>query len=131
MKNPPLKNAVGLSELNPEFTLSHKKRYNLAVGDSAKVCAILGHGEGLAGERFWVVITAVDAVTGRYQGIINNCLIHSASHGLNFKDVISFEPKHIFDVVLQTEAAEMNRKRREELATPVWLTGSSPNDPEV
>jgi hypothetical protein len=119
MKTPPLKNAVEISELHGKFdTLPHIKRANLEVGDSAKVCAIFGSGEGLTGERFWVVITKVDKATGCYQGFVNNCLVHSASHDVHFRDVILFEPRHIYDVVLRSEAAEMNRKRREEMSKP-------------
>lgn len=106
-----------MSELHLKFdAIPHKRRSDLEVGDSAKICAVFGKGEDITGERFWVIITAVEAKTGRYQGMINNCPSHSASHGLYFRDVISFEPKHIYDVVLKSEAAEMNRKRREEIA---------------
>lgn len=119
MKTPVLKNAVALSELHQTFdALPHGKRSNLEVGDTAKVCAVCREGERITGERFWVVITAVDKETGRYQGFIDNCLVHSASHGLYFRDLILFEPKHIYDVVLRSEAAEMNRQRREEMAKP-------------
>jgi hypothetical protein len=119
MKTPMLRNAVEMSELHQQFdALPNKKRFNLEAGDSAKVCAVFGEGDGITGERFWVVITEVDKETRRYQGIVNNCLSYSTSHGLYFRDLISFEPKHIYDVVLRSEAAEMNRKAREEMSKP-------------
>ena len=119
MKTPSLRNAVEMSELHQKFdAIPHKKRFNLKVGDSAKVCVVFGKGEGITGERLWVIITAAEAKTGRCQGIVNNCLAHSALHGLYFRDLISFEHRHIYDVVLQSEAADMNRKAREEMAEP-------------
>lgn len=118
-KTPSLRNAVGMSESHQKFdALPRERRSNLEVGDSAKICAVFGKGEDITGERFWVIITAVEAKAGRYQGMINNYLSHSVAHGLYFRDIISFEPKHIYDVVLKSEAAEMNRRRREEMAKP-------------
>jgi len=118
-KTPSLRNAVEMSELHQRFeALPHTRRCQLKVGDSAKICAVFGESEGITGERFWVIITAVEAETGRYQGMVNNCLIHSASHGLYFRDLVAFEHRHIYDVVLQAEAAAMNRQAREEKAMP-------------
>jgi len=123
-----------MSELHSKFdALPYKKRFNLEVGDSAKVCAVFGKGGRVTGERFWVIITAVEPGTGRYQGVVDNHLVNSDSHGLCFRDLISFEPRHIYDAVLKSEAAEMNRKARAEMAAPefknVTLKATGENRP--
>jgi len=118
-KSPLLRNAVEMSEKHAKFdSLPYQRRANLEVGDSAKVCAVFNKGVDVGGERFWVVVIAVDAEKGCYQGFVNNVLSHSDAHGLYFRDVICFEPRHIYDVVLTSEADEMNRKAREEMSKP-------------
>ena len=73
-------------------------------------------GQGITGERFWVIITAADA--GRYQGKIDNQLIHSAAHGLYLGDIIAFDHRHIYDAQRLSDAAALNRQRQEEMAKP-------------
>lgn len=117
MKTPRLRNAIEMAEQHAKFdTLSLEKRANLAIGDSAKVCAIVGTGDEIRGERFWVDITAAD--TGRYQGKAANELSHSAAHGLYFGDLIAFDSRHIYDVMLQSEIEGLRRKLRAEMAEP-------------
>ena len=117
MKTPALRNAVEMSELNQKFeALSHERRFYLAIGDSAKVCAVFGEVDGISGERFWVGITAADA--GCYQGTVDNELTHSASHGLHFGDLISFDHKHVYEVVLQSELEKLRPIVHEEIMKP-------------
>jgi hypothetical protein len=118
MKTPSLRNAVEMSEQHEKFDAPpHKARFNLKVGDSVKVCAVFDEVEKISGERFWVIITSVKA-EGRYQGMVNNQLVHSALHGLAYRDFIVFEDRHIYDVVPLAKAAEMNRQAQEEKAQP-------------
>lgn len=117
MKAPVLRNAIEMSELNGGFdALSHARRYHLGIGDHAKVCVDLGEEAGVTGERFWVTIVRAEA--GCYLGVVDNELDHSGSHGLFFGDLIPFDYRHIYDVVLQSEFAGLKREVREEMAKP-------------
>jgi hypothetical protein len=121
-----------MSELHQKFdALSHHKRYNLAIGDRAKVCVNFDESEGVSGERFWVEITASEE--GRYQGIVDNELSYSASHGIYLGDLISFDYRHIYDVVLQSEMADMKSKADKEMGRPEYknesLKAAGENEP--
>jgi hypothetical protein len=133
MKTPVLRNAIEMSEHHQKFdALSHDKRYNLKIGDGAKVCVAFGKGQGVTGERFWVDITA--AREGRYEGKVDNVLSYSALHGLYLGDLISFDYRHIYDVVLQSEIAEIRRQACEEAAKPGFknetLKADGENEPQ-
>lgn len=108
-----------MSELHQKFdALPYKKRSNLKVGDSVKVCAVVDGIEKIGGERFWVAIMEVEGETGRYKGRVDNILENSSSHGLYYKDLIFFEDRHIYEVVTLAESEEIYRKAREEIAQP-------------
>lgn len=117
MKTPELRNAIEMSEHHQKFdALLHNKRSSLGIGDSAKVCAVFRPVENVGGERFWVTITAAEG--GRYQGKVDNVLSHSASHGLYFGDLISFDYRHIYDAVRKSERAEDRRQALEDASKP-------------
>lgn len=52
------------------------------------------------GERFWTVITAIDAAGAEpvYTGTIDNELIYSANHGLRYGDTVRFARRHVLQV---------------------------------
>ncbi|EAO3414764.1 hypothetical protein E3L83_19515 [Salmonella enterica] len=58
-------------------------------GSHVKICA--------GDERFWVLVTAVtrEAITGT----IDNDLVRTAIHGLRYNDTVSFERRHVYDII--------------------------------
>ena len=50
-----------------------------------------------AGERFWGVVRAVDGTGITIE--IDQKLVCSKEHGLNYKDDILVEPRHIFGII--------------------------------
>lgn len=64
-------------------------REAVKIGDSIKVAA--------AKERFWV--TVVDKTeTGEFLGCVDNVLVGTHEHGLQYQDVIVFGPEHIYAI---------------------------------
>jgi hypothetical protein len=59
-------------------------------GSQVKVCT--------GNERFWVVITKVNH-DGSLTGEVNNYLNPEGSHRLDYGSVITFETKHIYDIM--------------------------------
>lgn len=57
-------------------------------GDSVKVCN--------EGERFWVTVTKIE--DQKITGTVDNDLVRSEMHGLNYGDEISFEKRHIYSI---------------------------------
>jgi hypothetical protein len=106
MKTPNLKNAVEMSELSADFeALDHASRYYLLFpGDYAKVCVEFRDHNGYKGERFWVRIAS--ALSGQYQGIIDNDLDHTEAHGLRCGDLIAFDYRHIYNLAHQSKLSE-------------------------
>lgn len=61
----------------------------IAPGCHVKICA--------GSERFWVLVTAVTRTC--IQGTIDNVLVRSSEHGLFFNDPVSFEARHVYDIL--------------------------------
>ncbi|EON2338977.1 hypothetical protein ACLLKL_001946 [Escherichia coli] len=48
-------------------------------------------------ERFWVLVTAV--TRSGITGTVDNDLIRTHIHGLRYPDVVTFEPRHVYDIL--------------------------------
>jgi len=66
----------------------------IRAGDLAKICT--------GGERFWVIVTSIDA--DLLHGQASNHLHRTEQHGLKHGDFVSFERRHILDVDKQRVA---------------------------
>jgi hypothetical protein len=53
------------------------------------------------GEKFWVTVTRVSN-HGHFVGMIDNHLVLTHAHGLEYRDLIAFEPKHIISLHVPT-----------------------------
>lgn len=53
-------------------------------------------------ERFWVFVTAVTPTV--ITGTIDNDLVYTRYHGLRYEDLITFEPRHVFNILDSSEA---------------------------
>ncbi|ENE5752153.1 hypothetical protein ACFLMW_003778 [Salmonella enterica] len=62
----------------------------ITPGTHVKICA----GDC---ERFWVLVTAV--THAGITGTIDNDLVRTAIHGLRCDDVVTFEPRHVYDII--------------------------------
>ena len=67
----------------------------ISPGDSVKVCT--------GDERFWVTVTRVDG--GHIVGTVDNDLIFTAEHGLNYGDEIHVGAEHVYDIISSAAAA--------------------------
>lgn len=96
VKKPNLVNAVRYSELHPNFeVLPHADRVSLRPGDVAKICVQFTGDSKYSGERFWVLIATNE--DGVYTGKVDNDLAHTAHHGLQCGDLVTFDYRHIYD----------------------------------
>ena len=50
-----------------------------------------------AGERFWGIVRGVDGNTMTIE--IDQKLVCSKEHGLNYKDDVCVEPRHVFGII--------------------------------
>ena len=48
------------------------------------------------GERFWTVVISVKG--NKITGTVNNVLVFSDEHGLQFEDEVKFEKKNVYNV---------------------------------
>lgn len=57
-------------------------------------------------ERFWIQVTAVtrDGITG----VVDNDLICTPFHGLNYGDVVTVQPRHVYDILDERDKAKAN-----------------------
>lgn len=78
----------------------------LKVGDTVKVCAFR--------ERFWAEITAIegDKITAR----VDNILLTTF---LKYKDMIEFEPRHIYDILKKEQFLQKDPKTIEDMKNRV------------
>jgi hypothetical protein len=89
---------VRYSELYPEFdVLPHADRVSLRPGDVAKICVQFEEVGGYSGERFWVLI--LESHDGVYTGTLDNELEHTGQHGLKNGDTVTFDYRHIYDLL--------------------------------
>ena len=63
-------------------------------GDFVKILAHDKNGDG--GERFWVKV--ISNKNGIIKGQVDNVLIFTDSHGLQYEDVIGFEHRFVYDI---------------------------------
>lgn len=72
----------------------------LAAGDLVKLgVEFPPDGQGRTGERFWVIVSDVDAAGPRlFAGRIDNDLQCTGAHGLSLGDLIGFDPQHVLRV---------------------------------
>lgn len=49
------------------------------------------------GERFWVKVSGMRGE--EYEGIIDNDLVYTEQHGLEYRDVILFGPEHVLGLL--------------------------------
>lgn len=66
---------------------------SICPGSCVKVCSLP--------ERFWVTVTAVNA-DGSLTGTVANALIFTDRHGLDYEDEVTFERRHVYDVMDRT-----------------------------
>jgi hypothetical protein len=98
------------------FTIpDEKERYSVCIGDNAKIGVEL---DGRGGERFWVMVERVVILHARflgkpvervlrYEGVVDNAVFCAAyDAGLRCGSKISFEPKHVLDILTPEECGE-------------------------
>ncbi len=91
MKQPVLVNAQEMMLLHP-LTFEAPtmvELLTLKVGDSVKISC--------CNERFWVIVTNINF--DEVQGTVDNNLIFSEDHGLDFGDLISFKLHNIYNIL--------------------------------
>lgn len=95
MKKPIFEDAQQMQKDNPTtfYAPSQQELEKLTVNDLAKVC--------VQGERFWCIIKQIN--DQHITGEINNDLVFTHKHGLSDTDVIEFEKKNIYNIILENE----------------------------
>lgn len=66
----------------------------VASGDHVKIGVEMPSGRG---ERFWVKVSSKDG--DLIHGVVDNDLVYTDEHGLDDTDAVSFEPRHILDIL--------------------------------
>ncbi len=54
---------------------------------------------GRSGERFWVEVIFVDILNKMVTGVVDNDLLKTSIHGLDYKDVIIFHASEIIEIL--------------------------------
>lgn len=83
-------NAQEMHELHPGtfFAPSEEDLSQIKPGVSVKV--------SIGRERFWVTVTNVDG--DEITGSVDNDLIFTEEHGLNYGDIISFKKENVYNI---------------------------------
>ena len=76
------------------------------IGDSVKI--VRGH------ERFWVQVTA-KSDDGMVTGMVNNALVGTEDHGLDFGNEVKFHESEILDVFTSDNLDEIAAQQMAEL----------------
>lgn len=84
-------NAVDMNKQNPDsfFIPSDEEIDEVSIGDFLKVCA--------CHERFWVKVHNMYA--GEFTCIVDNDLVFTEAHGINYKDVVTVKRHNIMGIL--------------------------------
>ena len=82
------------------MALAHPKTFKIPP---AELLATIKPGStvkvGVQPERFWVIVTKV--IDSKISGVVDNDLIYTHIHGLDFDDNVEFEMRNVLDILEQ------------------------------